>query len=110
MMRSIAGGITLLVGSTLLVAAFAVKPTPAKAEIYYPWCLQVDAGDGAINCSFDSFEQCRGSLVGSGGFCFENLVYKQQQSAAPPPALQQTQQQSPPPQKKKPAPAPKPNQ
>jgi len=45
-MRSVTAGITLLVGSTLLVGAFAFKPTPAKAEIQYPWCLRIYLGDG----------------------------------------------------------------
>lgn len=81
----------------LALAAFASKPTPAKAEIFYPWCLKTDTGDGADNCSFDSFEQCKGSTVGAGGICVQNIWYTQQHpqaaavsepepTTAPPPA------------------------
>jgi len=93
-MRSVAVGTSLLVATALSAAAFlAFKPAPAKAEILYPWCLKTDLGDGAENCSFDSFEQCRGSLIGSGGSCVQNLWYFQQQkeqaqrqAVSPPPA------------------------
>src|SRR5208283_50708 len=97
-MRSVTAEITLLVGSTLLVAAGAFTPTPAKAETQYPWCLKVYLGDGGDNCSFDTFEQCRQSSMGNGGFCLTNFRYKAEvapqpqpapaAAAAPPPALQ----------------------
>jgi hypothetical protein len=81
MMRSIVFG---FVGLALLVTAFTFKTAPAKAEIFYPWCLKTDLGDGAENCSFDSFEQCRQSLVGSGGNCIQNIWYAQQQKQQQP--------------------------
>jgi hypothetical protein len=112
-MRSVTAGITLLVGATLLVAAVAFKPAPAKAEIFYPWCMKVYLGDGGDNCSFDSFEQCRQSSLGNGGFCVQNIWYKQEPAPQPPPVAAPaaaTPAAAPPPQKKKPAPAPKPNQ
>ena len=105
-MRSVTAGITLLVGSTLLVGAFAFKPTPAKAEIQYPWCLRVYLGDGGDNCSFDTFEQCRESLMGNGGFCLTNFRYKAEPAPQPQPPLPAAQTAA----HKKPATAPKPNQ
>lgn len=79
----------------LALATYASKPSPAKAEILYPWCMTTDNGDGALNCSYETFEQCRASLVGSGGNCFTNIWYAQQHAQpaavsepAPPPAPQ----------------------
>jgi Protein of unknown function (DUF3551) len=110
-MRSVTVGTSLLVATALSAVAFvAFKPAPAKAEIFYPWCLMTDMGDGAQNCSFDSFEQCRGSLVGAGGFCMQNIWYTQQQKelqqhqAQPP--VQQVRQPAPVAKKKKTAPPP----
>jgi len=102
-MRSVAVGTSLLVATALSAAAFlAFKPAPAKAEILYPWCLKTDLGDGAENCSFDSFEQCRMSLIGSGGSCVQNIWYFYQQKE------QQARQAVSPPPPPAPAPAPAP--
>jgi hypothetical protein len=41
-------------------------------------------GDEAVNCGFDSFEQCMASVSGGGasGYCIQNNTYKQ-----PPPEV-----------------------
>jgi hypothetical protein len=59
--------------------AFAVQAgnsSPAKAEIYYPWCANY-SGDmgGASNCGFSTLEQCRATISGIGGFCDPNPFY-----------------------------------
>jgi hypothetical protein len=116
-MRSVIVGTSLLVATAFSAVAFvAFKPAPAKAEIFYPWCLKTDLGDGAENCSFESFEQCRGSMIGAGGICVQNVWYTQQQKelqrqAQPP--VQQVQQPAPAPApvaKKKKTPPPPPQQ
>jgi hypothetical protein len=102
-MRSVTVGTSLLVATAFSAVAFlAFKPAPAKAEIFYPWCMKTDLGDGAENCSYESFEQCRASLVGSGGSCIQNIWYAQQQKQM------QQQVQAPVQQVQQPAPAPTP--
>ena len=68
----------------LAAAVVSFKTAPAKADVVYPWCLQTDVGDGALNCGFDSYDQCKASMVGSGGFCVQNLHYRQEQQAQQP--------------------------
>ena len=57
-------------------AVLAGHSLPAKAEIYYPWCARY-GGDmgGASNCGFSTFEQCRATISGIGGFCEPNPFY-----------------------------------
>jgi len=64
-----------------VIAAAAVFTSAAEAQ-NYPWCLRMNFGDEAVNCGFDSFEQCMASLSGGGasGYCIQNNTYK------PPPA------------------------
>jgi len=47
---------------------------PAQAQ-NYPWCAVLNMGDAAYNCGFDTFEECRTSLSGIGGFCQKNTTY-----------------------------------
>jgi uncharacterized protein DUF3551 len=49
---------------------------PAGAEITYPWCAQYGNRDGARNCGFSTYEQCRWALSGNGGYCIENPMYQ----------------------------------
>jgi hypothetical protein len=62
------------------IAAIALLPglaTPARAAIEYPWCAQYAGGSngGGRNCGFSTFEQCRATISGMGGFCEPNLFY-----------------------------------
>jgi hypothetical protein len=59
------------------IAAAAVFASTAKAQ-NYPWCARINMGDEAVNCGFDSFEQCMTSLSGGGanGYCILNNTYK----------------------------------
>jgi hypothetical protein len=43
-------------------------PGAARAQ-EYPWCA--DTGDGRVDCSFSSYEQCKATASGIGG-CFQN--------------------------------------
>ena len=61
---------------TILLAAvvmggLSVVTTEANAQ-YYPWCATYSTKGGSESCSFVSFGQCRLSVSGVGGFCFEN--------------------------------------
>jgi hypothetical protein len=57
----------------LLVGMVGIS-APANAQ-NYPWCAVYNMGDAATNCGFDTFEQCRISLSGMGGFCEKNNTY-----------------------------------
>ena len=60
----------LITAAALAVAAF-VHPGSASAQEarVYPWC----AGETETReCAFDSFDQCRQTVRGVGGFCFMN--------------------------------------
>jgi hypothetical protein len=50
--------------------------TPARAQIYYPWCANYggDAG-GSSNCGFSTYEQCLATISGMGGSCDRNPFY-----------------------------------
>ena len=57
-----------------IFVAFALV-TPARAEVYYPWCAMYGGGNygaGTTVCSFNTFEQCRATVSGMGGMCQQN--------------------------------------
>jgi hypothetical protein len=64
---------------TIAMLAFiglAAGALPASAEITYPWCAQYGDRDGARNCGFSTYQQCRAAISGNGGFCIENSMYQ----------------------------------
>ena len=66
--------------------AVAAGPSPARAEILYPWCAQYSGEDMAsTNCGFVTLAQCMATISGIGGFCQENPAYP---PAAPKPKRQ----------------------
>ena len=72
----------------LLAAGFVVSvvaaSTPAQS-VEYPWCVQYGGRTGGTNCGFVSWEQCRWTASGTGGFCSPNPFYAAQMQAAPRP-------------------------
>ena len=44
----------------------------------YPWCAYYSGGrsGGGTNCGFTSFEQCKTTVSGIGGFCALNTQYQ----------------------------------
>ena len=67
-----------LLGAALLPAAGSLFVTPARAEVQYPWCAQYGGGRNgmdATNCGFVTLEQCRATISGIGGYCYENPMY-----------------------------------
>lgn len=55
---------------------------PINAEITYPWCAQYSGGrGGGRNCGFTTWEQCRATVHGVGGYCELNSMYP---GSAPP--------------------------
>lgn len=72
--------IWLLVAGILSAATLNMTlapPLPVKAEIQYPWCAQYSGvdGDGGVNCGFVTLAQCRATISGIGGWCYENPAY-----------------------------------
>ena len=71
MLKTIA---SLLTVATL--TAVLASPSPARAEIEYPWCLQTSEGSGGItNCGFVTRAQCLATLSGLHGTCYPNPRY-----------------------------------
>jgi hypothetical protein len=66
------------VGSLLITLAFvSLLSSPAKADPYR-WCAEYGGGmfgGGHTSCYFRTFEQCRESVSGVGGFCRQNAFY-----------------------------------
>jgi Protein of unknown function (DUF3551) len=87
MVRLIAGAFAF----ALATLAFAA-PMPAAAETLYPWCLQYSeaTNGGATNCGFVTLAQCRATLSGLGGACYENPAFPN--SATPRPKRRRTTQ------------------
>ena len=67
------GALTL--GALLLSATLAA---PARADIEYAWCAEYSGNDGPMgtNCGFSTLAQCRATISGIGGDCYENPFYK----------------------------------
>jgi hypothetical protein len=71
-MKTITSAVLLLALVVLVGLA-----TPARAQIYYPWCAEYGGGmgGGGTNCGFSTLEQCRATVSGIGGFCVRNSFY-----------------------------------
>jgi hypothetical protein len=52
-------------------AALSISNTGARAD--GTWCAHYGTGLEGMNCGFYSFEQCRATVSGVGGFCQANL-------------------------------------
>jgi hypothetical protein len=66
-------------------AAAILSGTPAKAEVWYPWCAYYSWS--TYNCGFVSQRQCLATTAGAGGWCRPN--------PAPPPQRPQRRSEIP---------------
>ena len=58
------------------IASIMLATTPARAEIQYPWCAEYSGDEGnGTNCGFSTLAQCRATISGIGGNCYENPMY-----------------------------------
>ncbi len=64
-MRTIPFVLITFVGLSLSTSA-------ARADANGSWCANFGTGHSGINCSFNSFEQCRATVSGVYGFCQQN--------------------------------------
>ncbi len=65
---------------SFLILAFVSQPASAYE---YPWCAHYSGRTGAVNCGFVSFEQCRWTVSGVGGYCAQNPFYVAAQAERP---------------------------
>lgn len=65
---------TLAAAAALLTALVAAAPAEAGVRGRAPWCGNL-TGDGQDDCNYFSFQQCRVSVQGVGGFCAQNPAY-----------------------------------
>ncbi len=52
-------------------AAAMIFLTTADGRADGTWCAQYGR-DGGTNCGFYSYEQCRATVSGTGGYCYRN--------------------------------------
>jgi hypothetical protein len=58
------------------VTTWVFGAAPARAEITYPWCAQYGGTDGGgTNCGFVTIDQCRATVSGMNGYCYQNPMY-----------------------------------
>jgi len=63
----------MVLAAALALAVLAASPSQAVEQ---KWCAQYGrGGDGGRNCGFATFEQCRLTVSGIGGFCEINQFY-----------------------------------
>jgi len=69
---------TILIAAALLAGGAAFAPASAESVPFrhYPWCLDYSGDDSfTTNCGFSTYQQCRATASGAGGFCYENPWY-----------------------------------
>jgi hypothetical protein len=59
----------------LIVLAADTVPVLAQSPTSYPWCLKGAKG-GGMSCYFTSYQQCRTTLSGTGGYCLRSPYYQ----------------------------------
>ena len=70
MMKS--GLLSLFVAGAAFAGMTAVTAAPARADVEFAWCAIGGGSGGSQSCSFNTVEQCRIYVSGSGGFCQQN--------------------------------------
>ena len=60
---------TALAAFVLLAAGGFADSTKADS---YPWCAQHSGWPGSIHCWYTSYDQCRATVSGVGGYCVQN--------------------------------------
>jgi hypothetical protein len=70
--------------SPLLIAAALLVVQTASAQLAtgYPWCAKYFKEGSPTSCYYTSYQQCKTTLSGIGGYCYESPYYH----AAPAPA------------------------
>jgi Protein of unknown function (DUF3551) len=64
--------------SLFLTAAALLGEIPAasaQSATSYPWCARYYKEGSPTSCYFTSYRQCKTTLSGIGGYCFESPYY-----------------------------------
>jgi hypothetical protein len=61
--------LTFVLLTALCIIMLGGGPPRAARAQEYPWC--VGSGDGLVDCSYSTYEQCQATASGIGG-CFQN--------------------------------------
>jgi hypothetical protein len=48
---------------------------PAEARSDAPWCAFLNSSGGFDECLYYTIDQCRATVSGVGGYCYENRFY-----------------------------------
>jgi hypothetical protein len=57
----------------LMVVSLVASAQPSSAAVIYPWCAFM--GRLGENCGFSTYQQCRETISGIGGYCGINPWY-----------------------------------
>ena len=66
-------------GAVAGLSLVLLGPIEVRAQ-NYAWCAQYGGEHGGRNCGFSTFEQCRATLSGNGGYCSQNALYRPEPS------------------------------
>src|SRR5271156_2968614 len=72
--------------SLFLIAAAVLGETPlasAQSPYSYPWCARYYKEGTPTSCYFTSYQQCRATVSGIGGLCFQSPYYHPAQADRP---------------------------
>ena len=75
-----------VIAAALLVE---IQATSAQSPTSYPWCAKYYKEGSPTSCYYTSYQQCKTTLSGIGGYCFESPYYH----AAPANASARTRRQ-----------------
>jgi len=61
----------------IAIVVFAASLASSHAGVVYPWCTSGAGMEfGAVNCGFNTFEQCLQTARGNGQHCQPNPLYQ----------------------------------
>jgi hypothetical protein len=61
----------------IAIVVFAASLASSHAAVVYPWCTSGAGMEfGAVNCGFNTFEQCLQTARGNGQHCQPNPLYQ----------------------------------
>jgi len=62
----------LIFAALTLVTVALIQPRSSEAAPYWPWCSQYYEPTYVHSCAFSSWEQCMETVLGIGGYCYQN--------------------------------------
>jgi Protein of unknown function (DUF3551) len=61
-----------------------IQTASAQSPTSYPWCARYYKDGTPTSCYFTSYQQCRASVSGVGGLCFQSPYYQATPASVPP--------------------------